>query len=247
MENALVQARRLQPRETWDERLIQGVLKSARFLRGAAAAQLAPLARQCCSREFRRGETILSKEARLPGVFAVAVGTVKLSLRRLPGEERVVRLVQAGQTFGEPSALLGRPARIEASALTDCKLVVIPAPAIFSLIERDPRCGREIVLALAERAAELLAELESTSMRGGAQRLAAYLDSLMPPAGGNGHCTVRLPASKTVVASRLGMKKETLSRLLRSFAGQGLIEVAQREIRLLDRQRLATLGSPASS
>ncbi|HXJ08105.1 MAG TPA: cyclic nucleotide-binding domain-containing protein, partial [Burkholderiales bacterium] len=114
MEEALVQARRSNRRETWDEHLIQGVLKGTKLLRGAAAAQLATLAAQCWSREFRRGETILSKEARLPGVFAVAVGTVKLSLRRLPGEERVVRLVQPGQTFGEASALLNRPARIEA-------------------------------------------------------------------------------------------------------------------------------------
>jgi len=242
-----MQARRVNPPETGSDRLIQGVLRGARFLRGAAAAQLGALAQQCWSREFKRGETILSKDARLPGVFAVAVGTVKLSLRRLPGEERVVRLVQAGQTFGESSALLGRPARIEASAIADCKLVVIPAAAIFSLIERDPRCAREMVLALAERSAELLAELESSSMRGGVQRLAAYLDSLVHLAEGGGQCVARLPASKTVVAARLGMKKETLSRLLRSLAEQRLIEVAQREITILDRLRLAELGSLASS
>ena len=246
MEEALMQARRSNPAETWEQRLIQGVLKGTKLLRGVAAAQLAALARQCSSREFKRGATILAKGARFPGVFAVAVGTVKLSLRGLPGEERVIRLVQAGQTFGEPSALLDRPARFEASAITDCKLAVIPAPAIFSLIERDPRCAREIVLALAERSAELLAEIESSSMRGGLQRLAAYLDSLVQPAETNGHCVAHLPASKTVVAARLGMKKETLSRLLRDLAEQRLIEIAQREILILDRVRLAELGSLAT-
>ena len=83
-------------------------------------------------------------------------------------------------------------------------------------------------------------------MRPGSQRLASYLDSLVVPAEGNGHCVVRLPATKTVVASRLGMKKETLSRLLRSFAEQGLIQVAQREIRIFDRARLGALGAAAT-
>jgi CRP-like cAMP-binding protein len=242
----MMQATKTKPREPWDERLIQGVLKVARPFRGAAPAQIAALAQQCHCLEVKRGADIVAKGARLPGVFAIALGTVKLSLRREPGEERVVRLAQAGQCFGEPSALLGKPSGFEASAVTDCKLVVIPTTAIFALIERDPRCARDLVLALAERSVELLAELESSSMRRGSQRLASYLDSLVQPAEGNGRCVVRLPATKTVVASRLGMKKETLSRLLRSFADQGLIEVAQREISILDRARLGTTAAAAA-
>lgn len=231
------------PREFWNEHLIVGVLRTTRFLRGAAPAQIAAVARQCRTLEFRRGDCVVSKGARLQGVFAVALGTLKLSLRGQAGEERVVRLVQAGQTFGEPSALLGRAATLEAIATTDGKLIVIPTAALFALIDRDPRCGRELLLALAERSTELLAELESSTMRPGAQRLARYLESLVRPSEGNGHCVARLPATKTVVAARLGMKKETLSRLLRSFSEQGLIEVAQREIRILDRSRLGELAA----
>jgi CRP-like cAMP-binding protein len=245
MNEATMQAPRNTTREPWDERLIQGVLKTTRFFRGAAPMQVATLARQCWSMEVKRGQPIASKDARLPGVFAIVHGTAKLSLRQGPGEERVVRLVQAGETFGEASALLGRTARISASAVTDCKLVVIPSAAIFGLIERDPRSARELVLSLAERTLDLLAELESSSMRGGAQRLALFLGSLAQPVEGNGGCVARLPGTKTLIASRLGMKKETLSRLLRSFSQSGLIEVAQREISILDRDRLAELAAPA--
>jgi CRP-like cAMP-binding protein len=49
----------------------------------------------------------------------------------------------------------------------------------------------------------------------------------------------QLPAAKTVVAARLGVAKETLSRLLHQFAEEGLITVQRRSIRLLDRERLA--------
>jgi CRP-like cAMP-binding protein len=48
--------------------------------------------------------------------------------------------------------------------------------------------------------------------------------------------------SKTVVAARLGVKKETLSRLLRELADDGVIAVAQRNIAILDRARLAQVA-----
>jgi CRP-like cAMP-binding protein len=53
---------------------------------------------------------------------------------------------------------------------------------------------------------------------------------------------VRLPVSKTLVAARLGITKETLSRLLRSLAERRLIEVSQREIAILDREALSEMA-----
>ena len=234
-----------------DQRLIEGVVSAIPLLAGASPAQMAAVVRHCSTLSARRGEAIASRDSCLPGVFAVGYGTVKLALRGPDGEERVLRLVGAGQTFGEATALLGRPCRYEARALGDCKLVIIPSSSILALIDRDPRLARQVVNTLAERSFELIGEVESSCLRRGSQRLASYLASLAEPAagaggnGGNGASgsrTVRLPATKTVIASRLDMKKETLSRLLRSLSEQGLIQVAQREITILDPERLAALA-----
>lgn len=232
-------------------RLMEGVLANSPLLRGTSPAQLAIVIQRCWVLHARRGEVIAPCDLRLPGAFVVAYGTVKLALRHADGEERVLRLVQAAQSFGESSALTGRAVPYEASALTECKLVVIPAIAINNLIDCDPRAARQIVHWIALQALALLDEIESTSMRRGAQRLASYLDSLVgPPAassespgGGPKSCTVRLPAAKTVIASRLDMKKETLSRLLRSLSERGLIEVAQRDITILNRAALAEVAA----
>jgi len=58
----------------------------------------------------------------------------------------------------------------------------------------------------------------------------------------DGAAQVRLPTTKTVIASQLGVTKETFSRLLRELAQLGLITVARREIALLDRDRLAEIA-----
>lgn len=225
-----------------DARLVQGLVPRLPIFREVTPAGIAPVIRQSWVQTAPRGATFVQRGERLPGVFGLAYGSVKLSLRGLDGEERVLRLVAAGQTFGEAASLLGRPCRSEAIALADSKLVVVPAAAVFDLVERDPRFARSLTLVLAERTAELLGEVESAMLRG-AQRLAGYLGSLPEAGDGNGHSMVRLPVSKTLVAARLGVKKETLSRLLRHLAAQGVIRVSRRDISILDRDRLARLGA----
>jgi len=232
------------PRQRWDRRFIHGVLANTELFRGIAPQQAAAVAAQCWTIEVRRAEQIVSKGGAVPGLFAVGFGTVKLALRQNATAQRVVRLVQAGQTFGEATALLGRAAGFEAMAVTACRLVIVPAAAVLSVIDRDPRSARQVVCTLARRNLELLEEIESSSMRRSAQRLAAYLGSLAGSSNGNGDgvLRVRLPATKTLIASRLDMKKETLSRLLRSLAGQGLIEVRGADITLLDPELLAGIA-----
>jgi CRP-like cAMP-binding protein len=227
-----------------DLRLVQGLVPRLGIFRDVAPANLIPLMKQCWVLPAPRGTSIVQRGARLPGVFGLAYGSLKVSLRSQDGEERVLQLVSAGQTFGEAKALLGRECRCDAIALADSKLVVVPAAAIFNLMDREARFARSMTLLLAERTLELLAEVESAMQRG-AQRLASYLGSLAesPDGNGNGGYIVRLPVSKTLVAARLGVKKETLSRLLRQLAADGLIEVSRRDISILDRAALSKLSS----
>jgi CRP-like cAMP-binding protein len=201
--------------------------------------QAAALAAHAKTLTARRGDTVVRRGAALPGVLVLESGSVKLSLRSADSEERVLRIVRAGESFGEPTALLAHACLYDAIALTDTALLIVPRAAIFAMLARDARFARRLVLALAERSFAVLSELEAATTQRGAQRLAGYLESLPERADSNGLRTVDLPVSKTVIAALLGMKKETLSRLLHQFAADGIIGVRRREIAILDRRRLA--------
>jgi len=209
---------------------------------GLSHAHAAALAPHCKTLSARRGEVIARQGMPLPGVMVLSVGTVKLSLRSAEDEERVLRIAGTGEAFGEPTAMLGKPCLYDAVALTDVKVVVIPVPTILSLVTRDRRFARFIVLALSLRSYTVLSEFSAATTQRGAQRLAGYLESLQRRNGSRGP-TVQLPVSKTVVAALLGMKKETLSRLFRQFTSDGLIGMTRREIAILDPQRLAACAS----
>lgn len=221
------------------KQFVEGVLGNTGLFAGVRFDDLLALARQSWIVGARRGDTLLRSGEPVPGVFVVGYGQAKLALRAPLTRERILRIVAAGQSFGAAAMLLGRASRYEASALMDAQLVVVPAAAICALMDRDPRFARGLARILAERVLELCDEVEAVSLQSGGQRLASYLGSLAQPVPGNGAWSARLPVSKTLVAARLGMKKETLSRLLRRLAAEGLIEVSRREIVIPDRDALA--------
>ena len=225
-----------------DPRLLEGILASLPLFHRVARSQIATIASFSRARQLGRGAVLCRQGERLPGVIAVGFGIMKLALRRLDGEEKVVRFLNANETFGECSALLDRPCPVDVVALEDSMIVEIPAAPLHRLIELDPRFAGNVVRSMAEKFLDLLAELESSLRQSALQRLAAYLGSLAVANGTPDTWIARLPASKTAVAARLGITKETMSRSLRELANRGLITVAQREIEVRDLPALALVA-----
>jgi len=215
------------------------------LFRGLPRTRLAAVARSARLLLVRRGDSV-ARRGGLAGLFVVGKGMIAVVLRGSGGAERVVRFVEPGETFGEAAALLGRVSVVDAVALADSVVAVIAAPPLRALMARDPALSLRMAALLAERMLTLLAEIEASELRPAAERLAAYLLALTRPVGGAA-LSARLPATKTLVASRLGMKKETLSRLLHDLVSRRLIAVSQREIAILDADSLRALARGESA
>ncbi|HJS36890.1 MAG TPA: Crp/Fnr family transcriptional regulator [Burkholderiales bacterium] len=192
-------------------------------------------------RTHRRGATIAPRGELLPGVLALADGSAKITLRRSNGEERVARILERGDSFGFAAVLLERASPVDVVALANCVVATIPSLPVLQLMGRNAGFANAMARTLAGRVLELVGELEASAQHSGLQRLACYLDSRAAPA--DGAWRVHLPATKSTIAARLGVKKETMSRLLRQLAARGLVEVAGPDIAILDRAGLAALAA----
>lgn len=194
--------------------------------------QLGELARQSSAKLVPAGEPIVRRGERVPGLMVVRYGLAKLAVTG--DSERVIRLVGPGETFGEAALFLEQPLPVDVSAVADTALLVVPAAPLLALFDRDPRFARGLLAAVCQRLQLLVADFESATVHGARERLASYLSSLDATSG-----IAHLPAAKSLIAARLGMTKETLSRLLRLLSDEGLIAVAGRDIRVVDPARLA--------
>jgi len=226
-----------------DPQFIEGVVSNLPLFRDVGRSHVALVASYARIEHYRRGALIARQGERLPGVIGVAYGLVKLVLPRRNGEEKVLRFLGANESFGEAVALLDRSCSLDVVTLADTMLVVIPVRPLQQLQERDVTFANNLVRSLAEGQVRLLREIDARIGCSSAKRLAAYLESLAEPEAGSDACAVQLPVTKTALAARLGITKETMSRLLRDLKEQGLISVMGGSITILDRGRLAAIAN----
>jgi len=224
------------------ERLALGVLARVPLFQQVSRQHFAEVVRQARTLHYGRGQIVARRGELVPGLLAVAYGMVKLTLRGASGAERVLRLVGPSQTFGEVALFRQQPLPLDAVAVVDTGLVLVPAATLLALIDSDAHFARGLVASLCQRIHAMVSDFEAVSMHGATERLAAYLQSL---ADSPQAASVTLPAAKKLIAARLGMTKETFSRALRELARDGLVRVAGRNIALLDRERLARAGHGA--
>lgn len=197
------------------------------------AEQLKLIAAQTREIHVSRGEMLFQKGDPAKGFYLVLKGQVKLAFPSIQGNEKVVAIVGSGQTFGEAAMFLGQPLPVRAEALTNTQVLVFAGNAIFSLLEADPQFARKLLAGLSHRLHQLVQDVELYSERSSTQRLIGYLLQLCPPVEGDA-CPVAfdLPTSKQVIASRLNLTPETLSRILHDLTDEGVIEMNGRRIRI---------------
>jgi CRP-like cAMP-binding protein len=223
-------------------RQIEGTLANLELCAGVGEQTVRQIALQARMLRVPRGQTIVRRGERPAGVFAVVHGAVKVRLPQAEGDGLILALLGPGDTFGKAACVLDGPSKVDLVALEESLVVEIHPGALGAQMARDARLARNMASALAAKAEALMTEFEH-GMLPTLQRLAAYLESIAEPTRAPEVWTARLPVSKTLVAARLGMKKETLSRLLQRLARRGVIAVARREITILDRASLAKAGS----
>ena len=196
------------------------------------------------ARQFDRGTTIFLQGERANAIFIVAEGWVKLYRMAPNGAEAVVGVFTKGASFGEAVAFRHAEYPVAAEAATDCTLIRIEADTLLREIRDNPEVAISILSATFIHLQGLVAQVEALKAQTGAQRVAEFLLELAPcPAGA---CEVVLPYDKVLIAGRLGMKPESLSRAFSRLKEQGVtIRQNVAEIRDLAALRLYVEEDPA--
>jgi CRP-like cAMP-binding protein len=225
-----------------NDRATERLLRGTALFANLAPAHIGRLAALSGKQTVRRGGAICGQGDPMPAVLALVYGSAMLALRRPDGGRRTVRFIGAREIFGLAIALHNRPCPVDVIALADSVVISVPVPPLLRLVGIDPGFARDLLRELSDNYLDLLEELQASVQKNAVQRLASYLASLAEPNGTPHTWIARLPVSKTILADRLGITKETMSRLLRELMAQGAIEVARRDITILDRNLLASAG-----
>lgn len=198
-------------------------------------------------RSVGRGETLFRVGDAFSSLYAVRTGFFKTCVSSEDGRDQVTGFQMAGELLGLDGIGTERHT-CDAVALEDSQVCVIPFHDLedlsreFSDLQRQFHkiMSREIVR---DHGVMLLLG----SMRA-EERLAAFLVNLTQRLKSRGFSpsSLILRMTREEIGSYLGLKLETVSRTFSKFQDDGLLEVKQRHIRVLDAQGLQNLvnGTP---
>ena len=227
-----------------DERLdVAQILSRLPLFAELSAEQVAVIAEGTREKRVAKGEMLFHKGDMPRGLYLVVFGQIKLAFPSTQGNEKVVEIVGPTQTFGEAVMFMDKAYPVFAEALADTLLLHVGKTAVFEMLEKDVSFSRRMLAGLSLRLHSLVSDVESYSQRSSAQRVIGYLlQHGAAVSGGNGKVAVSLPTSKQVIASRLNLTPETLSRIFHDLANSGLITVRGKQVTIHDQRRLREYG-----
>lgn len=203
-----------------------GDAESERIL---AATQLVQLAPQQLL--FQRGDAARH-------FFVVMDGQIKVCLQSRGGDEKVVDRLVPGQSFAEAVMFMDVPQYpVAAIAIEASCVAAVPSTEFMAILRENSEICMRMLADMSRRLHAQIRQIENLALENATNRVVNHLVDLAG-AGAAGHATVTLGESKQLLASRLAIKPETLSRSLKSLADAGVIAVQGRSIDIRDLARL---------
>lgn len=218
---------------------VQDFLARMPLFNGLSEAELDRLAHGTTQHQIARKQMVFRCGDACTGLHAVVYGQIKLSVISPLGEEKVVRLVGPGDSFGEALMFLGKPHLVSAQALSDSLLLHVTKAIVVDELRGDPDFACKMLAGMSARLHALMRDVEAYSLRSGTHRVISYLLAQKAEPGGEAAALrVQLEAGKKMVASRLNLTPEHFSRILHELGTRGLLAVHGREIVIPDPVKL---------
>jgi CRP/FNR family transcriptional regulator, dissimilatory nitrate respiration regulator len=191
-------------------------------------------------RRVARKARILERGAACTGFYVVAAGRVKIFRSSPDGDDQVLSVVRAGQSFAEAAVFSGTDYPASAEALEPSTLCFLPKDRFLSILSARADIPLRMLAGLSQRLRHLVNLLEDVSLADVDTRLLHYLQKLLRDGGGvakEPSASLQLPMPKHVLALHLAMTPPTLSRAFGRLARRGLLRMGRGRLVVPDVRR----------
>ena len=196
-------------------------------------------------RKIKQGEKLFSNGDVFKSLYAIRTGFFKTCVSTEDGREQVTGFQMAGEIMGL-DGIVSDHHNCSAVALEDAEVCVMPFSDVEDLSREFPVLQRHIHKIMSR---EIVRENGVMMLLGNMraeERLAAFLLNLVQRlhARGFSQSELTLRMTREEIGSYLGMKLETVSRTFSKFSDEGIIEVKQRYVKILDAEALNKIFNP---
>ena len=208
------------------------------FFKNLSVEDQERLITQSHEQQCSAGELLIRQGQPAERFFLVLKGRVKLYRISADGQEKVVEIIQAGQTFAEAVMFMQRSEYpVCAETLEAVQLISFPNRLMLTLLQESPQACLHLLGHMSMRLHQRLGELETLTLQNATQRFALYLIQQLDDRSQE-TVDIELPLPKRLIAARLSMQPETLSRIMARLNQDGFIEMRGRNIHIPSIERL---------
>lgn len=179
----------------------------------------------------KKGDTLFRQGEAADSFFVLLGGWVKLYRVTPDGNEAVVGVFRTGETFAEAAMFLGGRYPVCAEVVTNARLLRVDGNLLRRRITEQPELALSMLASASYHLKYLVEHIEQIKVLSAPQRVAEFLVRLSPVREGG--ATIELPYEKALLANRLGMKPESLSRALAKLRPLG-VSVEREQVSLVD-------------
>lgn len=224
---------------------VEDLLAAAHLLAGLPREVLATLAADAVYRRYGGGDTLFYEGDEARHCMLVVRGSIEVLRYDASGDERMLHCFEAGEMVAEaamfmPHGLYPMTARVQG----DTEVWRFSRPAVREACERHPALALRLLESLSLRLYQRVNQVDWLTSSSAQQRVAAYLVTLAERLGEEQD--IELPTSQRHLAAHLGIRAETLNRILAEWQAKGWISGGRRLWSLQDITPLRTLAAPAA-
>lgn len=215
-------------------------LRQHHLLSELSDEQLEKIQRSARLLQLADGEHLFEQGQQAERFYQVVSGQIKLYRVSLEGSERVIEVVQPGQSFAEAVIFMEqRCYPLNAEAIGKTELLAFDSATFLKILSESKDACFKLLADMSRRLHHRLNEIDYLTLQNATFRLVHYLLQQIPEEQQDDDVVdIRLTTSKTIIASRLSIQPETFSRILKNLSKKELISVKGKVITLLDVEQL---------
>jgi CRP/FNR family transcriptional regulator, cyclic AMP receptor protein len=191
--------------------------------------------------KYAPGDQIVAKGDPGDSMMAVLNGRVSIGVPSLDGRQVVLSVLRAGDVFGEIALLDGKERTADATALTDCGILIVPRRSLWSLLERRPNLCIDLMLILCDRLRHTNRQVEELAFLDLEARMAKALLRLLEESAVD-----QMPAkvvavriSQHALGELVGGSRESVNKYLHAWKELGIVSIQKGAIVIRDVAALA--------
>jgi CRP-like cAMP-binding protein len=216
------------------------LLKQVPLFRSLRTEDTSRLAALLQRQTLAKGDVLCRKGDEGNSLYMIIAGKIKIVRHAKDGDEVILAILNAGDFCGEMVLLDGLPRSADAIAVEDTVIYALTRSDFFACVVNNERAVRTILATLSKRlrnADDFLDDIFSLNV--GARLLKKLLElASSNGASEQGAAPILLHTSQTTIAGMIGTSRESVNKELRILREQGLIEIVEKKIVILDLEKL---------